>query len=626
MSLTLEFRRVIYDEWVISPKYSTIKRVLEENGFNTAELGSDFVRNIGTAFKRSGWPKFAGYPRRDAEAAVNVESCGQSPMVPSAKKTMADPEQDWETPVGTGKFVRSERGIWSGPDFEKSLREAYPEKSIQQGLKEAGIAPELVGHDRISRLERSCREKGTVSAQDFEAPDILPETAEDLRRNPYVSEVTAKGIELSESFYSSAAILVELPTDEILKVFLVAPDALDDSQKASISERIREAGPMRRGGTCMHERTLFEAEVLRRREAALAKIVSDGYDKIRGILSHARPSVKKKICLLIESLPRDPAGEFNKTEILRRIGMSRTSYYMYVGKEGFGTSDALRLKRDKKDAADVREVFEYKGFRKGYRQVYMLFPRLMGRKLGLKKIRRLMKEGRMECGVRGPNPARRRAASLEAKTVKPNLLRRRFRLHRPNKVRVTDVTEIVYGGGSKAYGSALMDPVTGRLIAFVISGSNDLGLAMDTLRQADSHPCEDGGIFHSDQGVLYKTPGFQEEVRARGLDQSMSKKGNCWDNATQESFFGHFKDECGYQACETIEDLKKMVAEYSDYYNNERGMWEKCRMTPAEYEGYLLSMDDDEFGRYLEKEEEKYRKMKERAAELAKKRYGTIGV
>ena len=126
--------------------------------------------------------------------------------------------------------------------------------------------------------------------------------------------------------------------------------------------------------------------------------------------------------------------------------------------------------------------------------------------------------------------------------------------------------------------------------------------------------------------MLYKTPDFQDEVRARGLNQSMSKKGNCWDNATQESFFGHFKDECDYQACKTVEELEEIVAEYSDYYNNERGMWEKNRMTPAEYEEYLLSMDDAEFGRYLEKEEERYKEMKERAAELAKKRYGTLGV
>ena len=171
-----------------------------------------------------------------------------------------------------------------------------------------------------------------------------------------------------------------------------------------------------------------------------------------------------------------------------------------------------------------------------------------------------------------------------------------------------------------------MDPVTGLLLEFEVSESNDLEMALETLRASDSHPCADGGIFHSDQGVLYRAGQFQKEILERGLAQSMSKKGNCWDNATQESFLGHFKDECAYSECRDIEELKKRVAEYKDYYNNERGLWDRGRMTPAEYEGYLLSLDDEGFGRYLAKEEERYDKMKARAAELARKRYGTLGI
>ena len=627
MSLTLEFRQTIYDEWVKSPTYSTVKTVLESNGFNTRELDANFVRNIGTVFKRSGRPKHSKSPRYDAEATVYGSSCKKAPMVSSSRKgDMGNQKQIWEALVNTGKFIRSGRGIRFAPDFEKCLRETYPEKSIQQNLKEADIDPELVGYRRINQLERSFREECAVSTPDPEEPDISPETVESLRGNPYVSVATADGIALSESFYGLAAILAGQPIEEILEVFLVTPGAMNAAQKASAVERLKGTEPMRWGEARRHGGTLLEAEILHRREVALARTVSDGYDRIRGIVSGTSPLGRKKICLLLESLPKDPAKEFTKTEILRRIGISRTSYYMYVGKESFGMSEESRLEQDRKDADDVRAVFEYKGFRKGYRQVYMLFPRLMGRRLGLKKIRRLMKAGGMDSGVRGANPARRRAAVREAESVKPNLLRRRFRLHRPNRVRVTDVTELVYGDGLKAYGSALMDPVTGRLIAFVISESEGLELAIETLRRSDSHPCEDGGIFHSDQGVLYKTSDFQKEVLARGLNQSMSKKGNCWDNATQESFFGHFKDECDYEICKTIGELKERVAEYADYYNNERGMWEKCRMTPIEYEEYLLTMDDGEFDRYLEKEEERYRLMKERAAELAKKRYGTLGV
>ena len=120
MSLTLEFRQTIYDEWVLSPTYSTIKTVLEANGFHTVELGSNFVRNIGTTFKRSGRPKFARSPQYNAEAVVYGNSCEQSPMVSSSvKKTNDDPKQVWEALISTGKFIRSGRGIWFEPDFEK---------------------------------------------------------------------------------------------------------------------------------------------------------------------------------------------------------------------------------------------------------------------------------------------------------------------------------------------------------------------------------------------------------------------------------------------------------------------------------------------------------------------------
>ena len=281
---------------------------------------------------------------------------------------------------------------------------------------------------------------------------------------------------------------------------------------------------------------------------------------------------------------------------------------------------------DKQDAELIRKVMEYKGFRKGSRQIYMLLPRLTGRIMSLKKIRRLMKRYGIHAGIRESNEAKRQAKEQLSETVRPNILKRRFRLYRPNEVRVTDVTYLDYGDKVRAYGSALMDPVTGRLLAFVISANNDLEIALETLRAADSHPCQDGGIFHSDQGSLYRTKSFQKELLERGLTQSMSKKGNCWDNSTQESFFGHFKDECNYAACKDINELQERVAEYVYYYNNERGLWERGRKTPVEYEEYLLSLNDEEFGRYLAQEEARYDEMKKRASELAKKRYGTLGV
>ena len=294
--LTLEFRQAIYDKWVISPTLSTIRSILEANGFNMADIGKNFVGNMRNNFKEYGQPKRSRGSAHDAEGDVYERS-------------------------GTETFIET-------------------------------IYTESTTHDQ----------KQVV-------PSIPPEVAESLRANPYVSEVASDGIELNDKFFSLAASFSGIPVDDILEVFLITPSLLTVIQKTSISERLSKTVPMRWGEVDTHEGTLLEYEILRRREAALVRAVSDGYEKIRETISRARPSEKKKICLLLDALPKDPANEFTKVEILKRIGMSRTSYYMYVGKEDFGTSEMTKLERDKKDSADVRMVFEYKGFRKGNKTV-----------------------------------------------------------------------------------------------------------------------------------------------------------------------------------------------------------------------------------------------------------------
>lgn len=151
-------------------------------------------------------------------------------------------------------------------------------------------------------------------------------------------------------------------------------------------------------------------------------------------------------------------------------------------------------------------------------------------------------------------------------------------------------------------------------------------MALETLRQTASHPCGEGSIYHSDQGVVYLSGTFQQEVSSHGFRQSMSKRGNCQDNAPQESFFGHFKDECKYADCKDICELRALITKYADYYNHERRMWERGRMTPVEYEAYLLSMTEEAFSAYLAREEEKYQRMKERAAKRAVERTRNLGV
>ena len=249
----------------------------------------------------------------------------------------------------------------------------------------------------------------------------------------------------------------------------------------------------------------------------------------------------------------------------------------------------------------------------------MLMPKITEYSFSIYRIRRLMNKYGIRTDIRRPSMNRKAMRELMERNRKANLLMRRFKLHRPNEVRLTDVTYLDYGNGKRAYGSASVDPVTGRLICFIASENNDLKLALDTLEAMDSYPAKSGAILHSDQGILYMTDDFQAAVVEMELTQSMSRRGNCWDNAVQESFFGHFKDECHYEECKTLKELQKCIDRYSFYYNNERGMWDRGRMTPIEYEKYLESMSEAEFSEYLTREEKRFADMKAKSAENAYK-------
>lgn len=631
LSLTLEFRRKLYDAWLEVPSASTIRKILIANGFDISSIGQDFYKDIAKGFKRSGPPKFSQLPSVGDDDVVfginyNKGTCFSSTSYISPVEVKDNHNQLLES----GRFVLSGSDIWFSPEFEKELFATYPDITIQQGIKNAGIDINVVGYKLICKLERKFKAINELLKYGSAYTDLIKNDqdvsgGELILNNPFILDFKDGEILLHQKFYQGAISIKDLPIDEILDVFMIDHSLLTFKEKAQVLEKIYSTEPAR-FLDIFTEGTNFEALVLRKRELALIKLADAGFDSTTRKYQSFNHLQKKRLCQWIESLPKDPGHIYTKAEILRRIGISKSVYYLYVNKPGFGLGEVRKEEADKQDAELIRKVMEYKGFRKGSRQIYMLLPRLTGKIMSLKKIRRLMKRYGIHAGIREANEAKRQAKEQLSETVRPNILKRRFRLYRPNEVRVTDVTYLDYGDKVRAYGSALMDPVTGRLLAFVISANNDLEIALETLRAADNHPCQDGGIFHSDQGSLYRTKSFQKELLERGLTQSMSKKGNCWDNSTQESFFGHFKDECNYAACKDINELQERVAEYVYYYNNERGLWERGRKTPVEYEEYLLSLNDEEFGRYLAQEEARYDEMKKRASELAKKRYGTLGV
>lgn len=201
-----------------------------------------------------------------------------------------------------------------------------------------------------------------------------------------------------------------------------------------------------------------------------------------------------------------------------------------------------------------------------------------------------MKQFNLRCPIRKANPYRRMAKALKTNNVAENLVNRKFKHHGPRMVLLTDITYIFYGNAHKAYLSTIMDAFTNQILAYVVSDSLEVDFVLETVNIL----IHDHGValsketfIHSDQGCHYTSMKFQELVQKKELRQSMSRRGNCWDNAPQESFFGHMKDEIHLESCNTFEELKREIYDYMDYYNNDRHQWDLAKLSPNQYATYI---------------------------------------
>lgn len=484
-------------------------------------------------------------------------------------------------------------------------------------MSSLGIDPIDVGVSLIRKIRKEL-DKGLTELQksdtdSWHATGVI--IISGIVKNTYVKSINRGRLFMAEVFFNETY-LMRAPVQDILEIYGIDFRQIHPDSLVSISDVLKGWIPTDDIGFPADKEIL---RIQNRRTAALHHTVESNFTEIGERFRILPVQSQRKICEWINSLPDDPLRYFTRRKIRELIGVSKSRYYALLGDKNYGMGIIRRRDEDEKDTALINEVMDYKGFEKGIRQIYMLMPRVTGKSLSMYRIRKLMNKYGIRTNIRRPSRNRKAMKELIEKNRKANLIMQRFRLHRPNEVRLTDVTYLDYGEGLRAYGSASVDPVTGRLICFIVSEYNDLRLALDTLQAMDQYPAKRGAILHSDQGMLYMTDDFQTAVFERDLEQSMSRRGNCWDNAVQESFFGHFKDECHYEGCKNLEELQKCIDGYSHYYNNERGMWDRGRMTPAEYEEYLENMTEAEFSDYLTVEEKRYEEMKKRSAENAHK-------
>lgn len=211
----------------------------------------------------------------------------------------------------------------------------------------------------------------------------------------------------------------------------------------------------------------------------------------------------------------------------------------------------------------------------------------------LKCIRRIMRKYNIICPYRKPNPYKKMMKATKEHKVLPNLLNRNFKQEVPGKVLLTDITYLFFQNGQKAYLSTILDASTNEILSYHLSKNLKIDIVTNTIdKLIKNHKdiIKENSFIHSDQGAHYTSPIFQNKIKKINLTQSMSRRGNCWDNAPQESFFGHLKDECNIKQCATFEELIKEIDDYIDYYNNFRYQWNLKKMTPVKYRNHLVNI------------------------------------
>ena len=280
-------------------------------------------------------------------------------------------------------------------------------------------------------------------------------------------------------------------------------------------------------------------------------------------------------------------NKLNIAYMCNLAGVSRSGYYNYIKNRNI-ISD--REFKDQLDFMMIKKAYEYKGWKKGARQIKMRIKRDYGVIMNLKKIRRLMKKYDLVCPIRKINPIKAEIKKKQAHRIYGNVLSRNFGQGVAKKVLLTDITYLTYGKGQRAYLSVIKDATTKMILAWRISLSLDLTFVIETVKQLLENykgELDMNVMIHSDQGCHYTSISYQELLKENGIIQSMSRKGNCWDNAPQESFFAIMKTEMNLKEYKSYKKMALAIVDYISYYNMDRPQLKLNEMTPLEYDTYL---------------------------------------
>ncbi len=265
--------------------------------------------------------------------------------------------------------------------------------------------------------------------------------------------------------------------------------------------------------------------------------------------------------------------KYSLSILLNVSGMARSSYYYY--QKQLRTVDKYKFEKN-----EITEIFHQNKGRYGYRRI-TLELRNRGVVLNHKTVYKLMKNLGLTCKVR---IKKYRSYKGQIGRIAPNILERDFKADKPNQKWATDVTEFSIFG-TKSYLSPIIDLYNGEIISYNITYRPTLDLVMDMIENAFKKiPDDTNLILHSDQGWHYQHNNYRHKLKSKGIRQSMSRKGNCLDNAVIENFFGLLKSELLYlQEFKSMEHFHHEVKTYINYYNNNRIKSSLNGLSPVKY-------------------------------------------
>lgn len=256
--------------------------------------------------------------------------------------------------------------------------------------------------------------------------------------------------------------------------------------------------------------------------------------------------------------------------------MAKSTYYFEISKKD------VVAERNQEILEEIQSIFESNKRRYGVRRVHHeLINR--GYQINHKRVQRLMHEA----GLAGKRPKEKyHSYKGEFGKVADNVIDRDFSTTAPLQKWTTDVSQFNFSWG-KCYLSPILDMNTNEIISYDLSKSPNLEQIDRMLNRAfDKFPSVEGLIFHSDQGWQYQHAHYRTALKEHGIIQSMSRRGNCYDNCIMETFFGRLKNEMyyGYEKdYASFEDFSKAVEEYIGYYNNKRIQAKTKWMPPVQY-------------------------------------------